>query len=898
MVQPIVGMEFSIEGGAQSIRQKTDANGCLYWNDSVSFNYLGKEQYIQIERKIVAEHPHRGEVVLDLAVDPWKASGDALVDLRYGSTQALGSEADSSVSHSKLLIQQMQARFYNQQFSSSGLTISGQFSFKPMLARTGYDGREIQESLTQGDFQLELVLIEKPRVGNPGEPHVIGQQTADVHAASAFVETQVDFHLDHAPSQYSTIELGFKVSAKDAASLASEDGLLEMDQLIGQGSYPKEAVQGGLDAYVQKLSVAEHAEVAATSTAPSPQAGAFQFDSVHVEFGGVEKTSKNENVPIQIGVEISACIKSSVDLKPIFNFPFEVSVCSNAEKCTETPQSKTSDPQGCLHWQDHVSFDYFSSEKWIARHLVVHSEAAPFKEQQSQFTVYMDPWQTGSLFQWDSRSGQPPTSAPVAGSPGAAHLDVTGFTFNYVGRAFKVDSNMNLIVKRKYQFQITPAIRRNGSMNQGLAYDSIKAGRYRLRALLMTSQDFTGGTAEPISLYSGLVDAVNGVIVANVEFTHALTEMPLISSRGQIVFELSDLSKDSALKAGTVSAPFSALDANGSYGVTTSGSTVDQLLTAVPSESSVSELSARGTSLYFRKDRAGSVDDLFHAVSGMNTLGDPGLAAVAESQGAFDSSTLGRLCPTVFPDVLTRTLCRVTPQRYLQAFRFLQVASVTGAPAEVSGDSTTLNVSAFVGYTEAQGHTDSWQVAAHAEAEGGLGIKLLGNGGGISAGVGVTRMREWDRSKTDSQQVSVVDMKSLNVEALSFQIPAKTRRCFAIQPTDSKAVNPGYYFCDSAIRDQRISESWYYISQLRSVSTALQDLGNVADNRWMKIIRGRDQYSTFKKMIEDSSKALIFEHDETFLNAARTFGKSFGGLSGVVPLLSDSNIPGVVLDAQ
>ena len=57
--------------------------------------------------------------------------------------------------------------------------------------------------------------------------------------------------------------------------------------------------------------------------------------------------------------------------------------------------------------------------------------------------------ETGSLFQWDSRSGQPPTSAPVAGSPGAAHLDVTGFTFNYVGRAFKVDSNMNLIVKRK-----------------------------------------------------------------------------------------------------------------------------------------------------------------------------------------------------------------------------------------------------------------------------------------------------------------------------------------------------------------------------------------------------------------------------------------------------------------
>ena len=130
-------------------------------------------------------------------------------------------------------------------------------------------------------------------------------------------------------------------------------------------------------------------------------------------------------------------MKSSVDLKPIFNFPFEVAVCSNAEQCTETPQSKTSDPQGCLHWQDHVSFDYFSSEKWIARHLMVHSEAAPFKEQQSQFTVYMDPWQTGSLFQWDSRSGQPPTSAPVGRALRRGPSGCGGLHFNYVGRAFE-----------------------------------------------------------------------------------------------------------------------------------------------------------------------------------------------------------------------------------------------------------------------------------------------------------------------------------------------------------------------------------------------------------------------------------------------------------------------------
>ena len=59
--------------------------------------------------------------VLDLAVDPWKTSGDALVDLRYGSTQALGSEAEARFPIASCSFSRCRRDFYNQQFSSSGL---------------------------------------------------------------------------------------------------------------------------------------------------------------------------------------------------------------------------------------------------------------------------------------------------------------------------------------------------------------------------------------------------------------------------------------------------------------------------------------------------------------------------------------------------------------------------------------------------------------------------------------------------------------------------------------------------------------------------------------------------------------------------------------------------------
>ena len=288
----------------------------------------------------------------------------------------------------------------------------------------------------------------------------------------------------------------------------------------------------------------------------------------------------------------------------------------------------------------------------------------------------------------------------------------------------------------------------------------------------------------------------------------------------------------------------------------------------------------------------------------MNKLGDPGLGPIAAAAGDLSSSSLSRLCSYVLSETLQQIACRIDPQRYLQASRFLQISSISGAPVEISGDTLTLNVSAFVGYTENQTVSTTKQLNFWTGLTGGVtgsaGINVFGTGANASLGwkaeAGWSIMHSWEKAKMDTQQVSVVEMKSLNAEALSFQFPAKVHRCVAVKPTDGKSA--GHYFCDTNLKAQSLSESWYYISQPRSVSTVLQDSGNLADNGWMKIIRGQEQFSGFRKLIDDSSKALVLEKDESFLNAAKTFGKSFGGLSGVVPLLDDSNIPGVVLTSQ
>lgn len=79
----IVDREFRVwaEGDVKILR--TDANGCLMWQERHSFNYLEAETYFAIERTIEGVSGFKGSEKIALKMNPWKDGGSALVDSRY-----------------------------------------------------------------------------------------------------------------------------------------------------------------------------------------------------------------------------------------------------------------------------------------------------------------------------------------------------------------------------------------------------------------------------------------------------------------------------------------------------------------------------------------------------------------------------------------------------------------------------------------------------------------------------------------------------------------------------------------------------------------------------------------------------------------------------------------------
>jgi len=75
---PVVDEPFEISGGAEPLVLMSDAKGCVYWPESITFQYLNKESFISLSRKITAKGNLGGSETLDFAIDPWKNSADVL----------------------------------------------------------------------------------------------------------------------------------------------------------------------------------------------------------------------------------------------------------------------------------------------------------------------------------------------------------------------------------------------------------------------------------------------------------------------------------------------------------------------------------------------------------------------------------------------------------------------------------------------------------------------------------------------------------------------------------------------------------------------------------------------------------------------------------------------------
>lgn len=916
LLKPVIGLSFHVKGVNQSqteLAVRSDADGCLYWNDSVQFNYLGKEQYIPMERTITADAPHRGEVTLHLAVDPWKDSSDSLVDLRYGSVQALAMADQSQGSQSKLFVQDLGVHLFNQQFSGNSLTVQAQLNLRPQFQRQGDGGLLKLESLSQGSLQLDLYLIEKTRVSQEKslqQSFILAKQTLDVQVLNGLGETNTSLTLGHVPSPYSQFEIAFRLSPRQSPDFQADEGTVALDALITQGRYSKVSLPSyqRLDTYVSQLSPGQVLAAAKSTSKPSTSAPsgakALQFAEVRVEFGGIEKPSHPDSNLSQFGTQITACLVGALDQKPIYNFPFEAAVCGQTgadTSCEKGFHSLTTDPSGCLHWQERFRYDYFAKEQWIPKTVTVRSVTLPYQNETSTYTVYINPWQRGGLFQWDSRNGEPPaiaeksvgtkTSTGPKRPAASSKIEIRSLNYNFTGRDFTIDRNMNLIVHRQYQLSFNPVVKRSDSPSDGITYEALYPGRYQLKALLMTAPDSGRAmVAMPLAFYTSQVEVSNGNATAKIELPISLAEMPLFSARTRLILELSDQSAASSLRPALIEAPFQGMDSAGSYAASEALGGEEQILGALASgDDAITTLTAQGKSLAFVSQRKFNADRTLRELTGMRRI-DP-------------VRKMSDFCSQLFADSTIKTVaCITAPNHSMQIIHFAEIEQITSLPEEISSDMTALSISASISHSDSHDVSTSKSISASTSVSAGidakLGLDIFGTG--AKTGVGWNNSmswgvsHSWDHSRSDSHSVTESESKTMSLESHTFRFTAKARHCVAAKNDDLQGV----YSCENQLRSESFEETWAYLSQNRPGLTVMGDSGSAWDQGLTKMVRGRENLDQLRKTLADRTKSLVIERDDSLIPASQRVSQALGGLSGIVPILADDSIPGTVILAQ
>ena len=555
--RPAIDQAFEISGGEETVTLKSDANGCVYWPESLTYQYLTKENFIKISRKITGKGAFTGTKDLSYAMNPWKGTADGFIDLRFAPIIDEKKETPNlQAVPAHLLVHEVSVHTYDSQTSSVGTSISVQLSMKPEGTRMGLDGVEIREPIRKGQFKLEVFLIEQARTGKTSDDTLLAQQIIGVSSEDGVINVLTRLTLSKIPNPTSQIGLAFRLSAE---GFGTQESMVVLDQLLTQNTLTIQTSPQALEAY-------QAPKTAAFSNSNS----GFQIDSIKIDSGGVIETDPSTGMASKISARITACVKDAISLKPIVNHTFLVGISSMPDAADSDLNTKVSDSSGCLYWQQNMSFDYYAREKWLDRDLLIRSKQGPYIAVQTAMKVSLNPWQTGSLFFWDSRSGVAPTNEILPATVGNAHIDVKDLSYTFIGRDFQYDSSRQLSMNRHYQFRFKPFVVREKSYNNDISFEPLRTGQLSLRALLVAHQ-------HPFSMSIVNAEIVDGEVAVEISFPFSMDQLPLVMNRNELVLEVMTAKKDSTLEGATLVAPFVGIDPEKTIGLSLTQKTIGEM---------------------------------------------------------------------------------------------------------------------------------------------------------------------------------------------------------------------------------------------------------------------------------------------------------------------------------
>ncbi|MBL7545831.1 MAG: hypothetical protein JNL11_18585 [Bdellovibrionaceae bacterium] len=578
--KPVIHHPFLIE--ETNIELKSDATGCINWNESVKFEYLTDPAFLKIDRKIRSKGVHTGSYAISFAVNPWDTENyHSTIDLSKKKVEPLISGEDvqqklsgkSQKASFDLWVEDGRLFANDEKMGdakNNALELKYEFNLAPFIKTKKTSGELSQYNLKYGLFNGRLEIIQRYYEGSSSKniyEILAGQNFSAEKMEKGNLSFTKILKFNGVVSRGSLFVRLYLQPSKTVANLnpfvgvfpigdfrsirtnqflkilPSKDFIKELEAQLPLNRAYVTSPNGNATQQAETISVSQNAK---TDSAISV---------TNIDFDSPLKSVQHLNHKRISTYPANICFVNNLTQTPITFQKFKVYGFSQDESKRGELKKEvlTSNNMGCIYWTENIEFDIYSCQHYYRGYIVIEN---PDYNISIKRYYYVNPWDNffGAK---DANKIEDPSKLNTScetENPKRSEIVLTDVSFKtHLSNSTKnqpsksngsINSLLELDLQKDLGITIHPMVKIPSDLHQDYAHplDPLVDGAYLLRVMIVRNINLTPKIEIIAQKDIPVINTRSGTIYARFPFN--LKDHRLFHARNTLFMQLIPIKHD------------------------------------------------------------------------------------------------------------------------------------------------------------------------------------------------------------------------------------------------------------------------------------------------------------------------------------------------------------------
>lgn len=549
--KPLTQYPFTIKELGKDI--KSDAKGCLVWNEDIEFNALATPHYLQIERTIQANGLHKGSRKMKLAINPWvdgkesknvidtskKISVPELVQEQSQIKLKLMGEPHES---RNMWINEARLTVVQKHFVPGAIKLDVGLSTRLFVELLNMNRTSYKKPITEADVTVEMHIIQVRYETKDGKTTEHRRALTNnksglkpVHISNGEMVAETELTLPKNATEGKLL-LGIKVNVLNQPESLSKikefHGIFIMGgfhQMIGRtylNQMSESMKRQDDETFTIENYLSETEKAASDDGSITAQ---VRVEELMIKFRGhgTEKENRRETKFL-----VKACFQNGVDLRNVQGQTFKIKhmaldpqspakgLVDFSHDSEYIKQDKMTLTDSCISWEDSFSYQTFACSRLVKGHINIQNENLAVN---MNLPIAINPWEPHGEYARDLR---PPYSteselsfkcdAPEAHKP---RVFVKNYATSATLPSYKLWPDFTVSFHIPIRLTLYPSMKTYTLRDGRYTSEEIRPGIYLLKtAILRPISELNQGMPPLITWKESLVKIIGSTIVQELEY--------------------------------------------------------------------------------------------------------------------------------------------------------------------------------------------------------------------------------------------------------------------------------------------------------------------------------------------------------------------------------------------